>query len=416
MEEQKPNGNQIENQTRDLAKVQIRKQTEEYTGSQKQKHTENHKEEASVEQGYTAREWIKNHIDTKQVLSLIVAVVAAFLGGLMVAAIVGEVRYKRFYSKPYITFESDNMQVFHLSKEVPTLEYSVGEKKWQTLKTQNVVFGGEHGKLLLRGNSELGTSGATVLFSTDAEVVCVGDIRTLVDYNNYNNTTTSKASFEHLFNNCKQLVIAPELPPKRMAEGCYYGMFAGCTSLKAAPELPAEKLCYSCYSEMFSGCTSLEYAPKLPAKELAEWCYAYMFSNCTSLKEGPELPAMDLANGCYKNMFSDCVSLKAAPELPAQNLSPWCYANMFFNCVSMEKAPELPSKCLVDNCYSNMFSGCTSVTQITMSATSSDAAYLLDNWIEGISPKGTFRKNKDAQWQNEGVVPDGWEVVLVELH
>ena len=35
---------------------------------------------------------------------------------------------------------------------------------------------------------------------------------------------------------------------------------------------------------MFDGCKSLVNAPELPAETLADNCYWYMFNNCTSLK------------------------------------------------------------------------------------------------------------------------------------
>ena len=138
----------------------------------------------------------------------------------MVITIPKIVVYYRCYTKPYITYESDFTQVFHLSKEVNALEYSVGESKWKELNTQTIVFGGDHGKLLLRGKSKIGTNGATISFGTKSEVICTGDICTLVDYKHHDKATTSNAKFKHLFQNCKQLVVSPILSSKVLADSC----------------------------------------------------------------------------------------------------------------------------------------------------------------------------------------------------
>ena len=54
---------------------------------------------------------------------------------------------------------------------------------------------------------------------------------------------------------------------------CYSGMFQNCRSLTTAPELPATTLASSCYNSMFSLCESLTTAPELPATTLADGCY-----------------------------------------------------------------------------------------------------------------------------------------------
>ena len=140
--------------------------------------------------------WLKNNIDSKQIVNLIVALTATIIGGLIVffaqKKITNWVIHHRCYSRPYITFESDFSQIFCLSMEVPTLEYSVGESRWKKLGTQNIVFGGNHGKLLLRGQNKKGTDGANITFATDAQVICTGDICTLIEYKNYNQTDTKK--------------------------------------------------------------------------------------------------------------------------------------------------------------------------------------------------------------------------------
>ena len=226
-------------------------------------------------------------------------------------------------------------------------------------------------------------------------------------------TTLEEYCYEGMFSGCTSLVSAPELPATTLAEYCCNNMFKGCTSLVTVPEiLPATTLAGHCYEEMFSGCTSLVSAPDLPAMTLAWCCYNRMFSNCYSLKSAPNLPATTLAGYCYDSMFSGCRSLVSAPELPATTLAEYCYSSMFSDCRSLVSAPELPATTLVKGCYNSMFRYCSNLKSVTAlfekSVTSS-----LNGWLTGVSSIGTFYKNAEAVWENSGIIPDGWDVVLV---
>ena len=88
-------------------------------------------------------------------------------------------------------------------------------------------------------------------------VDCSGDIRTLIDYENYATASTAEARFCRLFQYNQLLRTAPELPASTLADYCYRSMFYGCSSLTQAPELPATTLADWCYYGMFNGCTSL---------------------------------------------------------------------------------------------------------------------------------------------------------------
>ena len=126
-----------------------------------------------------------------------------------------------------------------------------------------VPFGGDKGDLRLRGTNTNGTADGQTLISTiqfteaNVNVACTGDIRTLLDWRNYNKVETGKARF------------------------C--GLFYSCSVLTSAPELPATKLADFCYNQMFSYCTNLVSAPVLPATTLADYCYYLMFNNCKKL-------------------------------------------------------------------------------------------------------------------------------------
>ena len=279
---------------------------------------------------------------------------------------------------PYVTFTADSEQTFTMNfkpnKDVSAFtlgdgeyfEYRVGDGGWEkfTETRSGITFGGSHGDLQLRGISSKGTAVSdytqwtTISFGNDdTKVSCSGDIRTLVNYKDYENANTSNARFCNLFNNCLQLTSAPDLPATELASYCYYNMFFECTSLKTAPELPATTLAKSCYNAMFQHCESLTTAPALPATTLAERCYCGMFGDCSSLTTAPALPATTLADCCYASMFADCTSLQTAPELPATTLAV--------------------------RCYQEMFRGCSALSSVTMLATDVSAYFCLEYWLTG---------------------------------
>ena len=281
---------------------------------------------------------------------------------------------------PYVTFTAESEQTFNMYRNFFSLgeneyfEYSVGGGKWVRIEAnvENIKFGGNLGNLRLRGKSSKGTSlsddayygyaYSEIRFTTNnSPVDCTGDIRTLIDYEDYANANTTDARFCKLFNLNEELRTAPSLPAQSLASRCYYAMFSGCTSLTTAPALPAETLADNCYTEMFLGCSALTEAPKLPATTLASSCYKQMFYGCSALAEAPKLPAESLAEYCYKEMFSYCTSLTTAPKLPAKTLAGYCYQGMFWGCTALKTAPELSAYQLGEYCCQNMFYGCTSL-------------------------------------------------------
>jgi len=388
---------------------------------------------------------------------------------------------------PYVTFASENVQTLSTvaydystswwnptKNNVPVegLEYSVGEGDWQALGDGEAEFGGANGDLRLRGKCANGTGNTdefVMISLSGSDVTCSGDIRTLIDYENYETTSTANARFYGLFQECTALTDASALQlisnNNEMAEACYSSMFAGCASLVSAPALPATTLAVDCYSSMFSDCTSMANAPELPATTLADGCYSYMFNGCTSLADAPELPATTLADYCYDYMFSGCASLVSAPALPATTLAVDCYSSMFSGCASLADAPELPATTLADGCYSYMFDGCTSLAKapelpattlavgcysymfkdctkltaspilpalvlteecytemfeyctnmstITMLATDITADNCLNYWVYMVASRGTFYRNSNAtglKVDSSSGIPSGWTV------
>ena len=245
---------------------------------------------------------------------------------------------------PYVTFTAEKAQKFMMKTNgnynISGLEYSVNFGDWTTVEAnKEVTFGGTNGDLRLRGTNTDGTASALDKYSTitftdsNVPVACTGDIRTLLDWDNYTTVNTENAMFINLFENCSVLTSAPELPATSLAYNCYYCMFLGCKNLKSAPKLPAKALANQCYAYMFARCTNLKTAPKLPAKTSQMYCYVSMFSGCTNLKSA-ELSIEFLSRGCCGSMFYNCTNLSSVTMLApskAITLSGLSYLDYWLN-------------------------------------------------------------------------------------
>ena len=307
---------------------------------------------------------------------------------------------------PYVTFTAEKAQKFMMKTNgnynISGLEYSVNFGDWTTVEAnKEVTFGGTNGDLRLRGTNTDGTASALDKYSTitftdsNVPVACTGDIRTLLDWDNYTTVNTENAMFIKLFENCSVLTSAPELPATSLAYNCYYCMFSGCTNLKSAP--------------------------KLPAKALANQCYAYMFAGCKNLKTAPELPAEVLANQCYDSMFLGCTNLKTAPKLPAKTSRMYCYVGMFSGCTNLKSA-ELSIEFLYLGCCGSMFYNCTNLSSVTMLAPSDQitlSGSYLDNWLNNAGTdqsvqNRTLKVQDKAAYEalkaNANCLPAKWQI------
>ena len=342
------------------------------------------------------------------------------------------------------------------------LEYSVGGGEWRAIESSDfdtyntfwISFGGSLGDLRLRGKSPLGTALSAAemtqicFWEEENDVTCTGDIRTLIDWENYETVSTSDARFSGLFADCRILISAPDLPATELASHCYYIMFHGCTNLVDGPdELPATHLPKSCYANMFSECNKLEEVPEMPTTTqvtVEEYCCSWMFYDCQSIVTGPSvLPAITLAYACYEHMFHGCVNLTTAPALPATTLADYCYSTMFCDCTSLDNIPSklpattlakscydtmfrdcksittspvLPATTLAENCYERMFEGCSKLNKITMLANalhySNIPTNALNYWVNGVAQSGLFIKSSVAEEYRDDIsgIPTGWNV------
>ena len=326
---------------------------------------------------------------------------------------------------PYVTMTANSKQTFVMKCEgsytLPDLEYSVNNGTWQkVVKDQGVNFGGNLGSLCLRGICPYGTATdyqnySTITFSDEnVKVDCSGDIRMLIDYTAHETAATGNCRFRSLFQNCKALKSAPELPATALKANCYTSMFSGCTSLTEAPKLPATKLANGCYSEMFKECASLVNAPDLPATTLEANCYSSMFIDCSKLTGAPELKAKIMQNASYHSMFKGCTSLVNAPDLPATTLNYNCYIKMFSGCTSLKKAPELGAEKMWGYCYQLMFENCTNLESVTMLATSGNPNGLA-GWLDGAGTSAGSRtlKVSSQEFYNSTIAgknPEIWKI------
>ena len=342
---------------------------------------------------------------------------------------------------PYITFTAEEERTFEMRTKytdpelfpgiepykISGLQYSLNNGDWIDVGANgvSVTFGGNNGTLRLRGKNLKGTADdesnySYISFGTnEVPVTCTGDIRTLLNHESYKTVATDQARFIRLFQNCKAMTTAPNLPAENLANKCYREMFANCTNLVIAPELPAKILADDCYNSMFSGCTKLETAPNLQAKNLTLRCYFTMFRSCKSLETAPELPAKNLASSCYSFMFIGCTKLITAPELPAIKLEKTCYYNMFAGCTSLVSAPKLPATTLAERCYHNMFNGCEKLSSVTMLAPSDQikkTSQSFNSWLNGAGTSAATRTLKvtdadayNALAKNTYYLPANWK-------
>ena len=247
----------------------------------------------------------------------------------------------------------------------------------------------------------------------------------------------NKGCYNSMFYNCVQLIEAPELPATMLVDYCYSSMFKKCTNLLNPPTLSAMTLAPACYNEMFRECNSLKHFYELPALNLKNDCYNSMFRECSSLLNTPKIHAIEVDDYCCNAMFYGCTSLQEASDLYAQELKISCYNAMFYNCINLKNTPIIHAttlapyccnamfyKCsniknvslnaeeLVDNCYRYIFASCTNLNHIEALFTTIPSSLYTDNWVNGVSPTGTFVKNNNATWNVNGVngIPEGWTV------
>ena len=107
--------------------------------------------------------------------------------------------------------------------------------------------------------------------------------------------------------------------------------------------------------------------------------------------------------------------------LPYTNLGEACYVSLFAGCTSLTNSPTLHATTLTCDCYAMMFHGCSNLKHIKMLAKEAKSTSgisigiedCLYDWVNGVSPTGTFVKHPDMTSLPTGVngIPEGWAVV-----
>ena len=141
---------------------------------------------------------------------------------------------------------------------------------------------------------------------------------------------------------------------------------------------------------LFSGDTYLVDAYSLVINlNSASHSFDSLFRNCTSLTSGPEkIVIRDAGQLALPSTFSGCTSLTTAPEIIVENIA-------FFS-------------------FFNVFANCTNLNSIKFLLKHNNGAFMpFADWVMGVSQTGTFTKNKDANWWQNGKdgIPTGWTVV-----
>ena len=166
------------------------------------------------------------------------------------------------------------------------------------------------------------------------------------------------------------------------------------------------------YGDNFIGKTALQETSQYYAT------FKRLFYNCSGVVDTSlfVLPAMTLRQqSCYEEMFKDCVNLVYSPKLlPAMYLKGGDYKSMFEGCINLITTPELPATNVMYGSYDSMFKGCSKVNYIKCLATNliNQSVNGVDNWVQGVSPTGTFVKsaNMDTWPTGASGIPTGWTV------
>ena len=115
----------------------------------------------------------------------------------------------------------------------------------------------------------------------------------------------------------------------------------------------------------------------------------------------------------FNSMFNRCTSLTKAPKLPVTTLASSCYQYMFYGCTSLTKTPALSATTLAEDCYQEMFRNCSSLNEVRCKIPSSYSSSTIPSyatyWLSGVSSKGTFYTNADANWPSgDDGIPQTW--------
>ena len=333
-----------------------------------------------------------------------------------------------------------------------TIKYSLNGGAWTEITSSSTgvkVYGAAGDIISFKAtNTTYGasTSSFASFDGSDASFNVYGNIMSLIDEDNFTSISTLSANytFYSLFKGLK-VIHAKNLilPAMTVSNYCYASMFQNCVQLLSAPELYATTIGTYCYSDMFNGCTALStITKKLPAVTLTDHCYYNMFLNCTHILKTPTILGTTTATYCCANMFKGCTLLSNTCNLLSENTATYCYSHMydgcsslsdspqtlkgghisdyayeymFNNCSSLISAPEILSNTAGEGSCVHMFYGCSRINYIKCSIQYSEfmSSYFTD-WTNGVAASGTFNKLEAAEWPiGVNGIPTGWTVTTI---
>lgn len=227
-----------------------------------------------------------------------------------------------------------------------------------------------------------------------SETFDIPDNVTNIDYIFYNSAIKRGPKFGsgitnwcyHIFKDCVNLVYPPDLSRMTNVTGLY-GAFENCVNMKTAPALNINRNYseYYGFDNIFNGCRNMTTAPNLPSPEkpagvsivrtfgLNQAFYEchkmqgtpnipygtpelyFTFTRCKAMENAPIIP--DTVTS-MQSTFYGCESMVEPPTIPNSVIY---MPSTFGNCKSMRNMPDIPSS-LTD--LGSTFINCTNITTI----------------------------------------------------
>lgn len=229
-------------------------------------------------------------------------------------------------------------------------------------------------------------------------------------------STVPNSCYKDMFYGCSTLRTAPIIKATTIYEQGCAEMFKNCTNVNIPKNIISSvTTIYGSYnfSSMFQDCKAMYEAPDIPNITLTPYCFYYMFAG-NPIEKTPTLPATTLAEGCYKDMFMWCMLLKEVTALPATTGVAYCYQEMFYHCTALLKC-EIGLTTLATNCCCDMFKECTSISFLKVAFTDWNSANSATYWWLGSATDNerclfVCPTALDVSTRSVSTVPSNWKI------
>lgn len=311
----------------------------------------------------------------------------------------------------HITFSSTEM--FSISAMSvgwdSTIEYSTDNLTWTVWDGNSIsaAQGGGTYYLCFRGigNTVItGSMGNRWQLNATANIICDGNIMTLLNYENPDSAVMTPGCFNYMFYNWTLLTVAPELPTSVLNNSDFENMFSGCIGLTTVPNnesyttedakiIPstndtanyAAELVQMTGDDHITFSSSETFSIGAPSKRW-DGIMEYSTDNLTwTIWDGSSISAVQSGDTsyylCFRGTGNTAITrypngwvLKASSDVECDGnimtlldyecpdnatMANGCFFDMFKGWTHLTVAPELPATTLSYNCYSSMFEGCT---------------------------------------------------------